>query len=130
MSKEHLNKGNPEHQFTSNNQPTPKAKSEGKRKKRLLKDLANALVSGERLNKCKAIAEKVGLDLIDDEFTLEIAMTLKQIEIALDNGDTRAFSAAMDRLIGKPEQSIKQTNIDATIQPLQFEIIKREDTTT
>ena len=108
MSKEHLNKGNPEHQFTSNNQPTPKAKSEGKRKKRLLKDLANALVSGERLNKCKAIAEKVGLDLIDDEFTLEIAMTLKQIEIALDNGDTRAFSAAMDRLIGKPNQHIEQ----------------------
>ena len=116
MAKGRKDMGKEGNTFSSDNQPTPEAKSEGKRKKRLLKDLANALVSGERLNKCKAIAEKVGLDLIDDEFTLEIAMTLKQIEIALDNGDTRAFSAAMDRLIGKPEQFIKQTNIDTTIQ--------------
>jgi hypothetical protein len=123
MAKKDLNRGNPEHQFSSDNQPTPEAKSEGKRKKRLLKDLANALVSGERLNKCKAIAEKVGLDLIDDEFTLEIAMTLKQIEIALDNGDTRAFSAAMDRLVGKPIQTIDQTNTESVTINLN-EIIK------
>lgn len=92
--------------FTSENQPSGKAKSEGKRKKRLLKDLAQALVSGDRLEKCKSIAEKVGLDLSDDEFSLEVAMTLKQIEKAIDAGDTQAFNAAMDRLVGKPQQKI------------------------
>ena len=94
--------------FSKENQPTPEAKIEGKRKKRLLKDLATALISGERLDKCKSIADKIGLDLTDSEYTLDIAMTLKQIEISLDNGDTRAFSAAMDRLIGKPNQHIEQ----------------------
>ena len=101
------NEGN---SFTSENQPSGEAKSLGKLKKRALKDLANALISGDRLDKCKFIAEKVGLDLSDEEFTLEIAMTLKQIERALDEGDTKAFNAAMDRLLGKPKQEIEMKN--------------------
>ena len=107
--KDNLNKGNPEHQFSKDKQPTPEAKSEGKRKKRILKDLANALISGESLTKCKEMASKVGIDLKDDEYTLDIAMTLKQIEIAIDAGDTRAYTAAMDRLIGKPNAFIEKT---------------------
>lgn len=96
--------------FTSENQPSGEAKSLGKQKKRLLKDLANALISGDRLEKCKLIAEKVGLDLIDSEYTLDVAMTLKQIEKAFDEGDTRAYQAAMDRLLGKPKQEIEMKN--------------------
>lgn len=116
--------GNNEAKFNSTNQPSGEAKSKGKQKKRLLKDLANALVSGERLNKCKAIAEKVGLDLITEEYTLEVAMTLKQIELALDDGDTKAFNSAMDRLIGKPTQKIEQKTINKDVKPLEFRIIK------
>ena len=94
--------------FSKDNQPSPKAKSEGHKRKKALKDLADALISGDRLEKCKVIANKVGIDLKDGEYTLDIAMTLRQIEKAFDEGDTRAYQAAMDRLLGKPPQQINQ----------------------
>ena len=94
--------------FSKDNQPSPKAKSEGHKRKKALKDLADALISGDRLEKCKLIAKKVGIDLKDGEYTLDIAMTLRQIEKAFDEGDTRAYQAAMDRLLGKPPQQINQ----------------------
>ena len=64
---------------SKDNQPSPKAKSEGHKRKKALKDLADALISGDRLEKCKVIANKVGIDLKDGEYTLDIAMTLRQI---------------------------------------------------
>ena len=94
--------------FSKDNQPSPKSKSEGHKRKKALKDLADALISGDRLQKCKVIANKVGIDLKDGEYTLDIAMTLRQIEKAFDEGDTRAYQAAMDRLLGKPPQQINQ----------------------
>lgn len=101
-------KGTEGNTFSKDNQPSPKAKSEGHKRKKALKDLADALISGERLEKCKLIAKKVGIDLKDGEYTLDIAMTLRQIEKAFDEGDTRAYQAAMDRLLGKPPQQINQ----------------------
>lgn len=94
--------------FSKDNQPSPKLKSDGHKRKKALKDLADALISGDRLEKCKVIANKVGIDLKDGEYTLDIAMTLRQIEKAFDEGDTRAYQAAMDRLLGKPPQQINQ----------------------
>ena len=94
--------------FSKDNQPSSKQKSEGHKRKKALRDLADALISGERLEKCKVIAKKVGIDLKDGEYTLDIAMTLRQIEKAFDEGDTRAYQAAMDRLLGKPPQQINQ----------------------
>jgi len=94
--------------FTSENQPSGEAKSQGHKRKKALKDLADALINGERLDKLKVTANKVGIDLEDNEFTLDIAMTLKQIEKAFDEGDTRAYQAAMDRLMGKPNQYLEQ----------------------
>ena len=96
--------------FSKDNQPSPQAKSEGHKRKKALKDLADALIGGERLKKCKVIADKVGIDLHDSEYTLDISMTLKQIEKAFDEGDTRAYQAAMDRFLGKPPQQINQVN--------------------
>ena len=103
--------------FSKENQPSPKLKSEGHKRKRALKDLADALIMGERLDKCKVIAEKVGIDLKDSEYTLDIAMTLKQIEKAFDEGDTKAYLAAMDRLLGKPTQMI-ETNVSVKAPPI------------
>lgn len=97
--------------FSKDNQPSSESKRQGKKRKRLLKDLAQALVTGDRLEKCKAIAEKVGLDLTDDEYTLELGMTLKQIERAYDEGDTRAYQAAMDRMLGKPKQYVETSEV-------------------
>ena len=41
-------------------------------------------------------------------------MTLKQIEKALEVGDTKAYNAAMDRMQGKPKQSLDVVVEDAT----------------
>ena len=101
-------KGTEGNTFSKDNQPSSQAKSDGHKRKKALKDLADALISGERLQKCKLIAKKVGIDLKDGEYTLDIAMTLRQIEKAFDEGDTRAYQAAMDRLLGKPPQQINQ----------------------
>lgn len=103
--------------FSKENQPSPKLKSEGHKRKKALKDLANALIMGERLDKCKAIAQKVGIDLKDSEYTLDIAMTLKQIEKAFDEGDTKAYLAAMDRLLGKPTQMV-ETSVSVKAPPI------------
>lgn len=109
--------------FSKDNQPTPEAKSKGKKKKRDLADLANALVNGERLEKCKAIAKQVGIDLENNEYTLQVAMTLTQIAKAIDEGDTRAFNAAMDRLLGKPTLTTKEIGV-SKVQIDLNEIIK------
>jgi len=109
-NEKNLRKGNPEYHFSKDNQPSSEAKKEGHKRKKALKDLADALIGGERLKKCKVIADKVGIDLEDNEFTLDIAMTLKQIEKAFDEGDTRAYQASMDRFLGKPPQQINQVN--------------------
>lgn len=103
--------------FSKENQPSPKLKSEGHKRKRALKDLADALIMGQRLDKCKLIAEKVGIDLKDSEYTLDIAMTLKQIEKAFDEGDTKAYLAAMDRLLGKPTQMV-ETSVSVKAPPI------------
>lgn len=103
--------------FSKENQPSPKLKSEGHKRKRALKDLADALIMGERLDKCKAIAQKVGIDLKDSEYTLDIAMTLKQIEKAFDEGDTKAYLVAMDRLLGKPTQMV-ETSVSVKAPPI------------
>jgi hypothetical protein len=103
--------------FSKENQPSPKLKSEGHKRKRALKDLADALIMGERLDKCKAIAQKVGIDLKDSEYTLDIAMTLKQIEKAFEEGDTKAYLAAMDRLLGKPTQMV-ETSVSVKAPPI------------
>jgi len=112
--------------FTSENQPTSEAKSKGKLRKRYLKDLATALITGDRLEKLKGTAKKVGLDFTDKEYTLDIAMTLKQIEKALDDGDTKAFNAAMDRLLGKPNQTVETTITE--VKPTKYEIVNDKDT--
>jgi len=44
------------------------------------------------------------LDFKAGEFTVQLALMLKQIEKAWKQGDTKAFVAVMDRLVGKPKQ--------------------------
>ena len=102
--------------FSKDYQPSPEAKKEGMRRKRNLKELADAILSGKGLKDAKLIAKAVGIDLSDKEFTLEVIMTLKQVEKALIDGDTRAYSAAMDRLKGKPEQSVDMTSLGEKMQ--------------
>lgn len=108
-------------QFTSENQPSPKAKSLGHKRKRALKDLAEALITGEGLEKAKRIADSVGVELGLDEFTLENVMTLRQIEKALAKGDTPAYNAAMDRLRGKAVQSLDVTTVSKDVKDMSIQ---------
>jgi len=110
LAREDIHKDGEKTQFSKESQPTPEAKSEGWKKRRTLKELADALLNLKGIEKAKETAIAVGMDLSDDEFTLEIVMTLRQIEKALKKGDTPAYNAAMDRMVGKPLASIEVDN--------------------
>tara|TARA_R110002167_G_scaffold81296_2_gene222664 strand:+ start:1561 stop:1932 length:372 start_codon:yes stop_codon:yes gene_type:complete len=107
MAKEDLNKGNEDTQFTPNNQPSPEAKSKGKRKALLLKDIASKLITGESKTALEDLAKYLGVEV--DSIDIETAMHLKQMEKAVKNGDTRAYNAVMDRIKGRPIQAIEVT---------------------
>ncbi len=104
------NKDGEKTQFGKDNQPSPEAKSDGWRRRRTLQELADALLNTSGINKAKQTAIECGMDLQDDEFTLEVVMTLRQIEKAIKKGDTQAYSAAMDRMKGKPLQKNENEN--------------------
>jgi len=109
-----LKKGNKATQFTSDKQPSGKAKSEGHKRKLLLREIAEQLVSGEALNDLNPLARYLGVP--QDEIDLETLMHLKQIEKAIKEQDTRAYNAVMDRLKGKPAQSIDHTTKNEKIE--------------
>lgn len=104
MSKEDLKKGNKKTQFSKENQPSSEAKSNGHKRKALLKDISQQFISGDSKEALKELAQYLGIDV--DNIDLETAMHLKQMERALKNGDTKAYNAIMDRILGKPKQTL------------------------
>src|SRR5687768_6244353 len=85
--------------FTSDNQPSGEAKSLGKKKKRLLKDILELSFigpSGGRLK--KAASEYLGIP--QEEITVEMMMQFRMVEKAIKDSDTPAFNAIMDRAYG------------------------------
>lgn len=109
-----LKRGNKATQFTSDKQPSGEAKSEGHKRKLLLKEISEQLVSGEALNDLKPLARYLGVS--ENEIDIETLMHLRQIEKAIKEQDTRAYNAVMDRLKGKPEQSIDHTTKNEKIE--------------
>lgn len=115
-------KGNtPKNAFTSDNQPPPEAKAEGWAKRKLLKDIAAEVIGGEAADVIKPLALYFGLD--PEALDVETVMHLRQIEKAVNSGDTKAYNAVMDRIKGKAVQQIQMTDTD--IKPIQFNIIKK-----
>ena len=100
-----LNKGNESTQFSKSNQPTPEQKSNGHAKKALLKQISEQLLSGDSADDMSVLAKYLGIDV--NAIDIETAMHLKQIELAIIEGDTKAYSAVMDRIKGKPLQAIE-----------------------
>jgi cytolysin (calcineurin-like family phosphatase) len=95
---------NPATQFSSTNQPSGKAKSEGKKKAKLLKEIAAMPVTDTLYSKIKKVADMMGLT--QEDVNIELAMHLKQMQNAIDEGDVRSYTALFDRLKGKPKQDI------------------------
>jgi len=102
-----LKRGNKATQFTSDKQPSGKAKSEGHKRKLLLKEIAEQIVTGDALSDLKPLARYFGV--AEDEIDIETLMHIAQMDKAIKEQDTRAYIAVMDRLKGKPEQSIDHT---------------------
>lgn len=94
--------------FTSENQPSSEAKSEGKKKAIALKAIAGQLLKGGVKDAMKDLATYMGVDV--DDIDVETALHLKQMEKALKKSDTSAYNAVMDRIKGKPMQQIKIEN--------------------
>lgn len=91
-------------QFSKENQPSKAVRRKGQYKRKLIKDIAGMAINGDPLDKALATAKQIGVEF--EQITVEIAMTLKQIEKAISEGDTSAYNAAMDRLVGKPTQTV------------------------
>lgn len=106
--------------FSKENQPTPEAKKKGWAKKRLLKDIAESIVSGDMKDIASKLAKTFGLEV--KEIDLATLADLRQLEKAVKTGDTRAYNAVMDRLRGKPKQSIVTEDRDGNTAPLLIKV--------
>lgn len=130
-----LKRGNPEYQFTSENQPSPEAKSAGKRRAKTLKELLAVSVKGnDKSSKVVRgmIATYLGCDPdeVSDDMTLEIAMHLRQIDKAIKKGDTQAYNSVMDRAHGKAIAKTEVTGavtIDDKMKIVSFLPVDPED---
>ena len=105
-------KGNTHGQgFTSERQPSPKAKSQGKKKAILQRELGNLIVGGASADKIISKAQSLGIELDKKDLTVITTMFLRMIEKVLAKGDVGAFNALMDRFAGKPSQSMDITTL-------------------
>lgn len=106
--------------FSKDNQPSGEAKKAGKRRAKALKDVCSQLVTGKSKEALESLAKYLGLEV--DEIDIELALHLKQIQKALNEGDTKAYNSVMDRLKGRPKQEIDHTTKGDKIQDKQFEV--------
>lgn len=116
MSKEHnLKDYNESTRFSKTSQPSGEAKSNGKKKAKLIKEIATQIVQGGVKDALKPLAIYLGLEI--DEINLETVMHLKQMEKAINDGDTNAYNAVMNRIAGKAKEFIDHTTNGENIQP-------------
>ena len=109
MSKEHkLKDHSGSTRFSKDSQPSGEAKSRGKKKAKLIKDIATQIVKGGVKDALKPLAVYLGLEI--DEINLETVMAIK-------NGDTNAYNAVMNRIAGRAKEFIDHTTNGENIQP-------------
>ena len=101
---DNLHNDNKKTRFSSDNQPSSEAKKQGKKKAKLLKEIAAMPVTNKLYAKIKAVADILGL--VQDDIDIEMAMHIRQMQNAIDDGDVRSYTALFDRLKGKPKQDI------------------------
>lgn len=94
-------------QFSSLRQPTTEQRKEGWRRKRRGAELARAVLDlyfrGKENSKLKKEAAEY-FDVPIDDISVEAMMLFKQVQRAMERGDTAAFNAVMDRAFGKAKQ--------------------------
>ena len=105
----------PKKPFTTENQPSPEAKSNGWLKKKRAQELVKAMLelnfSGSKNAALKKeAADYFGIDA--KEITIEMMLLFKQTKKAIDDSDTQAFNAVMDRAFGKPKEKLEHSGPD------------------
>ena len=96
----------PKKMFSKDYQPTPEAKRRGALKRHAGERLLNAVVKdGDIKEAAESMLKALGIEV--DEITVEWLMYMAQIQKAVQEQDTQAFNAVMDRVKGKPKQSIE-----------------------
>lgn len=95
--------------FSSDNQPTGKAKSNGKKKALLLREFAKQLVTGQLKDNVKPIAEQLGIDI--ETVNVEMALHMSQLQKAIVSGDTMAYNSVLNRILGKVKEHIEVNDV-------------------
>ena len=99
--------------FSKDNQPSPEAKRKGHQKKKALRDMGELLASGKVFDEIEVDGKSMSQLISDmygvpiEEVSLTVLAGLRQLQKAITDGDTKAFTAFMDRVEGRPKQSIE-----------------------
>lgn len=99
--------------FSKENQPSPEAKSRGKKKAALLRNVAKQLVGPGLKSDLKPIANYLGIEI--EDIDLELAMHMMQMKKALKENDTIAYNAVMNRILGKAKEDVTVTSKNNSI---------------
>lgn len=102
-------------QFSKENQPTGKQKSDGHKKRQAIKEMIRMMFENKYKFSDDSQLKKQMITAfgpeVADKTILEI-MTLQQVQKAILKGDTQAFIALLDRVDGRPVQAIAETDAD------------------
>lgn len=108
--------------FSSDRQPTGKAKSQGKLKSKFGTDLAKAIlrmgfIGNKDSDIKKRACEYFGISAND--LSIDAMLDFRQIEKAVQKADTHAYKAIKERAYGLPKQKTEVTGKDdeALFQP-------------
>lgn len=101
--------------FTAENQPSSDAKKEGWLRKKRAQELVKAMLElnfkGDKNTALKKeAAEYFGINA--KEITVEMLLVYKQTKKAIEESDTQAFNAVMDRAYGKPKEKLEHSGVD------------------
>jgi hypothetical protein len=105
----------PKKPFTTENQPTPEAKKAGWLKKKRAQELVKAVLElGFQGKKNKSLRKEAAeyFTIDENEITFELMLLFKQTKKAIDDSDTPAFNALMDRGYGKPKEKLEHSGPD------------------
>jgi hypothetical protein len=91
------------------NQPGPEAKKKGWLKRKRSRALVQAMLELAHKGPTEGAlrqqaAEYFGVE--PEEITNEVMMVMRQIALAIEKGDTTAFTQLMDRAYGKPKEDL------------------------
>lgn len=97
--------------FSKEYQPSGEAKSKGKVKSRLLKDILEMAFVGPKGGRLKKAAAAY-LDIQEEDLTVEDILHIRQIQVAVSKQNTFAYNSIMNRVYGLPKQKTELTGKD------------------